>query len=148
MNVSSHKDVLLKKRAELLEGAGLNSLQSSMEHNNGRQGDMADQASGTIRKVTPGGVVTTRAGTCGESGSTDGIGAAARFNMPYGVAVDTAGNVYVVNRGNSTIQKVTPTGTVTTLAGLAGTTIMFNTVELNSPKTTTMAKGVWISLPG
>ena len=46
MNVSVYKDALLKKRAELVEGAGLNSLQSSMEHNNGRQGDMADQATG------------------------------------------------------------------------------------------------------
>jgi len=46
MNVSDYKDALLRKRAELVEGAGLNSLQSSMEHNNGRQGDMADQASG------------------------------------------------------------------------------------------------------
>jgi DnaK suppressor protein len=46
MNVSVHKDHLLRKRAELEETAGLNSLQNSMEHNNGRQGDMADQASG------------------------------------------------------------------------------------------------------
>ncbi len=46
MNVSAYKDALLKKRAELVEGVGLNSFQSSMEHNNGRQGDMADQASG------------------------------------------------------------------------------------------------------
>ena len=46
MNVSVYKEALLKKRAELEETAGLNSLQSSMEHNNGRQGDMADQASG------------------------------------------------------------------------------------------------------
>ena len=46
MNVSQHKDALLRKRAELVEGAGLNTLSSSREHNNGRQGDMADQASG------------------------------------------------------------------------------------------------------
>ena len=46
MNVSSHKDALLKKRAELEAEAGLNQLQHSMEHNNGRQGDMADQAAG------------------------------------------------------------------------------------------------------
>ena len=46
MNVSVHKDNLLRKRAELEETAGLNSLQHSMEHNNGRQGDMADQAAG------------------------------------------------------------------------------------------------------
>jgi len=46
MNVSVHKDNLLKKRAELEETAGLKPLSDSMEHNNGRQGDMADQASG------------------------------------------------------------------------------------------------------
>ena len=46
MNVSHYKDALLKKRAELVDTAGVNSLQNSMEHNNGRQGDMADQASG------------------------------------------------------------------------------------------------------
>jgi DnaK suppressor protein len=46
MNVSAFKDVLLKKRAELAAVGGLKPLQSSIEHNNGRQGDMADQASG------------------------------------------------------------------------------------------------------
>ena len=46
MNVAVYKDVLLKKRAELAGAAGLKPIQSSMEHNNGRQGDMADQASG------------------------------------------------------------------------------------------------------
>jgi DnaK suppressor protein len=46
MDVSVFKDVLLKKRGELSALGGLKPLQSSMEHNNGRQGDMADQASG------------------------------------------------------------------------------------------------------
>jgi DnaK suppressor protein len=46
MNLAVYKDVLLKKRGELSPAAGLKPLQSSMEHNNGRQGDMADQASG------------------------------------------------------------------------------------------------------
>src|SRR5687767_4971700 len=46
MNVSHYKDALLKKRAELAETAGLKPISDSMEHNNGRQGDMADQASG------------------------------------------------------------------------------------------------------
>lgn len=46
MNLAVYKDVLLKKRGELSIAAGLKPLQSSMEHNNGRQGDMADQASG------------------------------------------------------------------------------------------------------
>ena len=51
----------------------------------------------TIRKITSAGVVTTLAGTAGSSGSADGTGAAARFNRPYGVAVDGAGNVFVAD---------------------------------------------------
>jgi DnaK suppressor protein len=46
MNVAVYKDLLLRKRAELASGGGVKPLQHSMEHNNGRQGDMADQASG------------------------------------------------------------------------------------------------------
>jgi DnaK suppressor protein len=46
MNVSDYKDALLKKRSELVQLAGLKPLQNSIEHNNGRQGDMADQATG------------------------------------------------------------------------------------------------------
>ena len=46
MNVSAYKDALLKKRLELVHLAGAKPLQDSMEHNSGRQGDMADQASG------------------------------------------------------------------------------------------------------
>jgi sugar lactone lactonase YvrE len=79
---------------------------------------VADTDNCTIRKVTPVGVVTTLAG--GTIGSADGTGAAALFNEPTGVAVDSAGNVYVVDTGNSTIRKVTPTGTTTTVAGTAG----------------------------
>jgi sugar lactone lactonase YvrE len=63
---------------------------------------------------------TTLAGDAGNAGSADGIGRAARFNNPKGVAVDSAGNVYVADSGNHTIRKVTPAGVVTTLAGLAG----------------------------
>ena len=74
----------------------------------------------TIRKVTPGGVVSTLAGSAGLVGSADGSGAAARFNFPRGVATDSAGNVYVADSGNHTIRKVTPGGVVSTLAGSAG----------------------------
>src|SRR6266571_2478534 len=52
--------------------------------------------------------------------SLDQAGSAARFNYPYKLAVDSAGNVYVTEFANYTIRKVTPEGVVTTLAGLAG----------------------------
>src|SRR5262249_36620289 len=65
-------------------------------------------------------VVSTFAGLAGVPGSADGTATAARFSTPYGLAVDTAGNVYVADWGNSNIRKVTPAGVVSTLAGLAG----------------------------
>ncbi|HXG90256.1 MAG TPA: TraR/DksA family transcriptional regulator [Vicinamibacterales bacterium] len=46
MNESSYRETLLQKRAELEQSAGPSAIQTSIEHNNGRQGDMADQASG------------------------------------------------------------------------------------------------------
>lgn len=82
---------------------------------------VVDSGSHTIRKVTPAGVVTTLAGTAGQSGSTDGTGAAARFNSPNGIAADGEGNLYVADNQSHVIRKITPAGIVTTLAGTAGT---------------------------
>jgi hypothetical protein len=81
---------------------------------------VADANNQTIRKITAGGVVTTLAGTAGSSGSEDGPGSTARFDKPYGVAVDSGGNVYVSDEYNHTIRKIAA-GVVTTLAGEAGT---------------------------
>jgi sugar lactone lactonase YvrE len=81
---------------------------------------VADTQNHTIRKITPAGEVTTFAGTARISGSIDGLGSSARFNNPVGLTVDSSGNVYVADTYNHTIRKITPTGSVTTLAGSAG----------------------------
>lgn len=90
---------------------------------------VADKYNYTIRKITPAGVVTTLAGLAGSPGTADGVGSAARFNSPEGVAVDTAGNVYVADTTSNTIRKITPAGAVTTLAGLAGSSGTADGVE-------------------
>jgi sugar lactone lactonase YvrE/thiol-disulfide isomerase/thioredoxin len=82
---------------------------------------VADGDNHTIRKITPDGTVSTFAGQARSVGSTDGIGPAARFSAPVGLAVDQASNLYVAEFTNCTIRKITPGGTVTTLAGLTGT---------------------------
>ncbi len=77
---------------------------------------VGDTGNQRIRKITPAGDVTTLAGS-GAVALVDGKGAGASFNYPQGVAVDTAGNVYVADTENDSVRKVTPSGDVTTLAG-------------------------------
>jgi sugar lactone lactonase YvrE len=81
---------------------------------------VADSGNATIRKITSAGVVTTLAGASGVFGSADGTGGNARFGTPSAVAVDGAGNVYVVDTNNSLVRKITPAGVVTTLGGVPG----------------------------
>ncbi|MCC7485544.1 MAG: hypothetical protein IT529_11235, partial [Burkholderiales bacterium] len=77
----------------------------------------SDQGVGSlIRKITPAGTVSVLAG--GVEGYVDGVGAAARFRYPAGLAVDSAGNLFVGDYGNVVIRRVAPDGTVTTVAGL------------------------------
>jgi sugar lactone lactonase YvrE len=80
---------------------------------------VADQDASTIRKIAPGGVVSTFAGSFTKSGSLNGTGSAARFNLPADVAVDSSNNLYAADSNNCTIRKITPAAAVTTLAGLA-----------------------------
>ncbi len=88
---------------------------------------------GTIRRITPQGVVSTIAGAAQTYGSRDGVGSEARFgggdgsgfDQPAGgglsgIAADGSGNVFVGDSGNHTIRRLTAAGTVSTLAGSAG----------------------------
>jgi sugar lactone lactonase YvrE len=81
---------------------------------------VADYWYSTIRKISSSGVVTTLAGLANSQGSADGVGSAARFRAPEGVAVDSSGNIYVADTLNFTVRKISPGGVVTTIAGLAG----------------------------
>ena len=81
---------------------------------------VADSGNHTIRKVVIAtGVVTTLAGSPGNTSSDDGRGAAARFVGPVGIASDGAGNLFVPD-GNTIRRVVIATGVVTTLAGSPG----------------------------
>jgi sugar lactone lactonase YvrE len=80
---------------------------------------VTDALNCNIRKITPAAVVSTLAGptAAGQCGNVDGVGAAARFNNPNGIAVDSNGNIYVADQNNSTIRKISPDGVVSTFAG-------------------------------
>jgi sugar lactone lactonase YvrE len=71
----------------------------------------------TIRKITPGGLVSTIAGTTNQQSSIDGQGTAARFGVINGLASDSKGNIYVSDLTYRNIRKITPDGAVTTIAG-------------------------------
>jgi len=73
---------------------------------------VADRNNNRIRLITPKGIVTTLAGN-NHAGHLDGVGTKATFSHPTGVAVDSAGYVYVAD--SDKIRKISPSGIVTTL---------------------------------
>ena len=79
---------------------------------------ITDVTNSRVRRVTPGGIISTYAGngTRGYSGD-GGPATSASLNQPYGVAVDTSGNLYIADRNNNRIRQVSPNGIITTVAG-------------------------------
>ena len=85
---------------------------------------VTDNYNQTIRQITPVGtnwVVSTVAGLAGVKGSGDGTNSLALFNGPQAIAVDSSGTLYVTDRFNCTIRRVSPDGTNWVVSTLAGT---------------------------
>ena len=100
---------------------------------------IADSWNSNVRKVTPGGVISTVAGNGNPGYSGDGGPAAsAMLNYPTGVAVDAAGNLFIADYGNDRIRMVTPSGIISTVAGngtagFSGDGVPANSAQLNGP---------------
>ena len=78
---------------------------------------IADRNNHRIRKVSPDGMITTVAGNGQSAYSGDGGPATSASFIPSGIALDAAGNLYIADRGNLRIRKVSPQGTISTVAG-------------------------------
>src|SRR5262249_5626262 len=79
---------------------------------------LSDTDNHRVRRVSAPGIITTIAGTGTPGFSGDaGPAAAAQLNLPYGLAVDYSGNLYIADLGNQRVRRVTPDGTIATIAG-------------------------------
>ncbi len=100
---------------------------------------IADTNNNAVRKVATNGIITTVAGNGTPGFSGDGGRAVfAQLSHPKGVAVDTAGDVYISDTFNSRIRVVTPNGTITTVvgtspAGYSGDGGLATAAQLNFP---------------
>jgi sugar lactone lactonase YvrE len=79
---------------------------------------VADCGNHSIRTISPGGAVTTLAGSPESWGSNDGAGSCAHFNGPVGLALDNQGNLFVSDSNNHAIRKITPDGIASTWGGV------------------------------
>lgn len=78
---------------------------------------VTEAASHAVRKIAVDGFTSVFAGSPTSSGMVDASGTAARFSNPTGLAVGVSGDIYVADKGNHRIRKISPTGGVTTVAG-------------------------------
>jgi uncharacterized protein (TIGR03437 family) len=109
---------------------------------------VADTGNNRVRRITPLGAIVTVAGNGDPTfGGDGGPAAAAGLSGPRGVAVDTAGNLYIADTGHNRIRKVTPDGTIVTIAGngtccYSGDGGSAATAQLNVPW------GLWVDARG
>src|ERR1019366_869636 len=101
---------------------------------------IVDQGAFNIRKVTPGGTISTFAGIANSQGFSgdNGPAVAAQMNNPTAASFDAAGNLYVTDQGNQRIRKIDTSGTITTVAGnganaFAGDHLAATSASLNFP---------------
>ena len=105
---------------------------------------VADADDNRVRKVGPGGIIQTLAGTGAAGfGGDGGPAARAQLNHPYGLALDQSGNVYVADLGNARVRKIAVDGSISTVAGggvvaasVSGTSAL--SVKLNAPRNLTL----------
>lgn len=112
-----------------------------------RAGNIFVSDTTTIRKITPGGVVSTLAGVPARAGTEDGQGAQARLSSPAGLTMDAGGNIFFADTENGAIRKVTPAGVVTTLT--ASTVFVGYFTEGVGRRARFMKpSGIWVSPQG
>jgi sugar lactone lactonase YvrE len=79
---------------------------------------IADTYNEVVEKVSPSGVPSVIAGEFGSAGApTQGPARSSKLNTPFALAVDSSGNVFIADRANNVVEKVTPTGTLSIVAG-------------------------------
>jgi len=100
---------------------------------------IADGDNNVIRKVTAAGIISTYAGNgTGGFGGDNGPATSAMLFAPSGLALDSAGNLYITDHDNSRVRKVTPAGIITTFAGngnvaFSGDGVQATTTSVHSP---------------
>ena len=116
---------------------------------------VADADDNRVRKISSSGTIQTIAGTGHAGFSGDGGPAAsAQINQPYGLALDPAGNLYIADLGNACVRKISPDGTINTVAGggtvapaTTSTNLSAIDAKMNAPRNLAMdaAGNVYIS---